>query len=102
MRIADRNFQEKAWFNPGPGGPVSSPTEMLSTMLDTYRFEKASQASYLDLSDAQRASCLRFGKMLETFARGPKAELSDKETIDDPEWDKIRKAAADLLKILPT
>ena len=23
--IADRNYQEKAWFNAGPGGPVSSP-----------------------------------------------------------------------------
>ena len=100
--IADRNFQEKAWFNPGPDGPVSSPTEMISMLLDTYDFDHGAQELYLDLTDAQRAACADFGKMLQTFGRGRKKQLTDRQILDDPEWEKIRQAAAELLKILPS
>ncbi|HEX3973087.1 MAG TPA: hypothetical protein VHX19_17295 [Stellaceae bacterium] len=100
--IADRSFQEKAWFNPGPGGPVSSPTEMISMLLDTYDFGNGAQERYLDLTDAQRAACADFDKMLQTFGRGRKKQLIDRQILDDPEWEKIRQAAAELLRILPS
>lgn len=102
VRIADRNYQEQAWFNPGPGGPVSSPTEMMSMLLDTYRFDKSAQASYLELTDAQRAACENFGKMLQAYGRGREKQLTNRQILDDPEWEEIRQAAADLLKILPS
>jgi hypothetical protein len=100
--IADRSFQEKAWFNPGPDGPVSSPTEMIAMLLDTYDFDHGAQEPYLDLTDAQRTACADFGRMLETFGRGRKKQLTDRQVLDDPEWGKIRQAAAELLKILPS
>ena len=100
--IADRSFQAKAWFNPGPDGPVSSPTEMISMLLDTYDFGNGAQEAYLDLTDAQRAACADFSKMLEAFGRGRKKQLTDRQILDDPEWEKIRQAAAELLKILPS
>jgi len=35
------------------------------------------------------------------YARTHKDHLNEHEVIDDPEWEKIRVAAAELLKVLP-
>ena len=98
--FADRAFQERAWFNRGP--EVSSPTELICNLLDDFSFDETSQDPSFDLSTAQRAASLRFAKMVEAFARSPKNKLSDRQIIDDPDWEKIRAAAAELLKILPS
>jgi hypothetical protein len=100
--FADRHLQEVAWFNPGPGGPVSSPTELVCNLFDDFSFDKTSQDPTFDLTDAQRAACSRFANMVHAFVRGPRKGLTDREILDNPEWEKIRQAAANLLKILPT
>lgn len=97
--FADRAFQERAWFNRGP--EVSSPTELICTLLDTFQFDHASQDSSIELSNEQRSSCLEFARMVDAFVNTHKA-LHERDVIDDPDWEKIRVAAADLLKVLPS
>ncbi|MGH7033807.1 MAG: hypothetical protein ACREFL_08775 [Stellaceae bacterium] len=97
-RIADRDYQERAWFNRSP--EVSSPTEMICGLLDDYSFEEGSQEPYLEISDAQRAACLRFAHLLKAFSRQHKGRLDEHDVIDDPEWEKIRVAARELIKVL--
>ena len=99
--FADRSYQERAWFNPGPKGPVSSPTELICNLLDDFSFHRTSQDPSFELSNAQRAACLRFAEMVRAYTRAHKGRFDDKAVIDDPEWEKIRVAAGDLLKILP-
>jgi hypothetical protein len=95
--FADRAYQERAWFNIGP--EVSSPIEMVC-LLDKFG-EDAHDPSY-DLSSEQRTACARFGDMVHGYAHTHKGHLNEHEVIDDPEWEKIRIAAAELLKILPS
>ena|SRR5690348_3641458 len=97
-RIADREYQERAWFNRSP--EVSSPEEMICMLLDTYGFEKGSQEPYLEISDAQRAACLKFARLLKAYAQAHKGRFNEHDVIDDPEWEKIRIAAKELIKIL--
>lgn len=94
--FADRAFQQRAWFNIGP--EVSSPIEMVC-LLDKFG-EDAQDPSY-DLSSEQRAACAQFGKMVHGYARSHKGRLNEHEVIDDPDWERIRQAAAELLRILP-
>lgn len=98
-RIADRAYQEKAWFNSSSKGPMSSPTEAIAVLIDSYGFEKGSQAPYLEISDTQRAACLRFARLLKMYS-GNNRDLDPRVVINDPEWDKIRVAAQGLLKEL--
>lgn len=97
--FANRAFQSRAWFGHGP--EVSSPTEVICQLFD-FRFDKTSQDPSFDLSNEQRAACARFGEMVDGYARSHKGHLDEHEVIDDPEWERIRQAAADLLKILPS
>ena len=97
-RIADRDYQQRAWFN--RSAEVSSPTEMICMLLDTYSFAEGSQEPYLEISDAQRAACVRFANLLKAFSRQHKGRLDEHEVIDDPDWEKIRLAAKELIKIL--
>lgn len=97
--FADRAFQERAWFNRGP--EVSSPTEVICQLFD-FRFDKTSQDPSFELSNEQRAACTRFAEMVHVYARTHKGRLTEREVIDDPDWGKIRIAAADLLKVLPS
>lgn len=69
-------------------------------LLDTYGFEEGSQAPYLQISDAQRAACLRFARLLKAFSRQHKGRLDEHEVIDDPDWEKVRIAAKELIKEL--
>ena len=95
--FADRGQQEQSWFNPGPDGPVSSATELICTLLDSYGFEKGSQELYLKISDAQRAACLRFAQMVRAYARQHEGRYDNQEVLNDPEWEKIRGAAKTLI-----
>jgi hypothetical protein len=98
--FSDRAFQERAWFNRGP--EVSSPTELICNLLDDFSFDRTSQDPSFALSAEQRTACLRFAQMVRTYSRAHQGHLNEHEVIDDPDWDKIRQAAADLLKVLPS
>ena len=98
QRFSDRAYQERAWFNRGP--EVSSPTELICNLLDDFSFDKTSQDTSFNLSDQQRKACAQFAEMVEAFARSYTGRLGEHEVIDDPEWEKIRRAAANLLAIL--
>ena len=98
--FSDRMFQERAWFNRGP--EVSSPTELISNLLDDFSFHKTSQTPSFNLSDEQRTACSHFAQMVRAYSHAHRGHLNEREVIDDPEWEKIRQAAAELLKVLPS
>ncbi len=97
--FADRTYQERAWFGNGP--EESSAEEMIAMLLDTALFRHAAKDPALDLTAQQRAACDNFVKMLTGY-RPEWPTLHDRDVIDDPEWEKIRAAAAQLLKVLPS
>jgi hypothetical protein len=45
---------------------------------------------------------MEFARMIVAFVDAHKARLHEHDVIDDPDWEKIRVAAADLLKVLPS
>lgn len=98
--FSDREEQERSWFNPASNGPVSSATELICTLLDTYGFEAGSQAPYLKISNSQRAACARFAQMVRAYAHARKGQFDDSAVFNDPEWERIRMAAAELMKQL--
>jgi hypothetical protein len=96
--FAERDIQQQMWF--GGHSEISSPTELICTLLDTYSFEDAVQEPDLELSEAQRTACLKFAQMVRGYARGHQGRFNEHEVIDDPDWEKIRVAAKELIKIL--
>lgn len=99
--IADRDSQDRRWFGRNPP-KESSPTEVICMLMDSLHFDDASKDLSLDLSDSQRAACARFAEMVDTFVHQHRDHLNEHEVIDDPDWEKVRQAAANLLKILPS
>ena len=50
----------------------------------------------------QRQTSLHFAQMVKAYAKARKGKFPEKEVFFDPDWEKARQAAANLLKILPT
>lgn len=98
--FSDREIQERRWFGRNPS-EESSPDELICMLLDTLHFRDAAKDQSLDLTEKQRAACADFVDMIDAY-RPEKPVLREHEVIDDPEWEKIRVAAAGLLKILPS
>jgi len=98
---ADRQIQEREWFSEHP--KILSPTEMICR-LEGYCFRDTvadpSSREVADLSDTQRASCLRFADLVDAFARHAKGIFLERDVINDPEWDKLRAAAKELVRQL--
>lgn len=99
--ISDREIQDRRWFGRNPP-EESSPDEVICTLMDTMHFDDAYKDSSLDLTDPQRAACAQFSALVDAFVRQHRDHLNEHEVIDDPEWEGIRQAAAELLKILPS
>jgi hypothetical protein len=90
-RLADRNYQERAWF--GKSNEISSPDEMFSELFDDLDFEDYLRSEEIRLTERQR----ELGRVLEArmnqYANRTPPILDPHKVIDDPEWDEIRRAA---------
>ncbi len=95
-RIADRDYQAWSWFSP----KGTSPTEFICTLIDSLGFAETSQEPWLEISAAQKASCLRFARLLKAYSREHRETLDPRVMLDDPEWEKVRVAAQALVKEL--
>lgn len=97
--IADRNCQERSWFDrPWLGSPkgyreISSPNEDLSRLFDDLDFDDYLRSPGVTLSEEQRRLGLLFRDKLHDFSNDTPQFLNPAEVIDDPRWVDIRKAA---------
>ena len=94
--IADKDFQERAWFNIGP--EVSSPDEDICMLYDDHDFENFLNNSSSPLSDTERNAGLKFNKQFNKYLNAHDTS-HPKVVFESEDWDKIRKATANLIKI---
>lgn len=98
--FADRDIQDRRWFGRNPP-EESSPTEVICMLFNNLYIDDALKDPNLDLTPAQRSAGMQFADMVAAFMHDHQ-DLNEHKVIDDPEWEKIRQVAANLLKILPS
>ena len=95
-RAADRIYQERVWFGHDPERR-DSPDDLLCTFMDDLVFEKF----LLDpkLSQREREAAARLYKAVEEYSDSTPQVLKPDEVIDDPQFERVRIAAREFLKI---
>ena len=94
-RAADRTYQERAWFGQGP--EVDSPDELLCTFLDDLVFEQF--LVHPNLSQLERTAAARLFEAIEAYSSCTPKTLSPSNVIDDSQFEGVRKAAKEFLRI---
>ena len=96
--VADRAYQERSWFGQGP--EVSSPDEMFCRMFDDLDLEEYLKSGQVSLTPAQKGKGEQLRDAMNRYAARTGVSLDPSEVINDPAWEKIRKAAADFANTL--
>ena len=96
QRAADRTYQERVWFCHDPQRR-DSPDDLICTFMDDLVFEKF----LLDpqLSQREREAASRLYKAVEEYADSTPQVLKPTDVIDDPQFERVRIAAREFLKI---
>ena len=96
QRAADRTYQERVWFGHDPQ-KRDSPDDLICTFMDDLVFEKFLLAP--QLSQREREAAARLYKVVEEYADSTPQLLKPADVIDDPQFEKVRIAAREFLKI---
>lgn len=96
--IADKGFQEEAWF--GKGDYISSPDEVYCTLFDDFIFEDFLENNEAGLTDTQKNLGYKLVSALESYSPKDQALAEPSKIINDPEWDRVRGAAQEFLDSL--
>jgi hypothetical protein len=96
QRAADRTYQERVWFGHDPQRR-DSPDDLICTFTDDLVFDKF----LLDpqLSQCEREAAARLYKAVEEYADSTPQVLKPADVIDDPQFERVRIAAREFLKI---
>ena len=89
--IADKNFQEEAWF--GKGDYISSPDELYCTLFDDFIFEDFLENDEAGLTDTQKRLGYKLISALESYSPKGQSLPEPGQMINDPEWSKVRDVA---------
>lgn len=95
-RAADRTYQERVWFGHDPH-KRDSPDDLICTLMDDLVFEKFLLDPRLSLSEREAAA--RLYKAVEEYADSSPQVLKPADVIDDPQFERVRIAAKEFLKI---
>lgn len=98
-RIADRDYQLRAWFNRGP--EVSSPTELICQLRSDFSFARGAQEDWTALSLDQRAAALGLAVRIDEIDKKYDGQLDPAAVSDDPDWGQVRILARRVLELLP-
>ena len=96
QRAADRTYQERVWFGHDPQRR-DSPDDLICTFTDDLVFDKF----LLDpqLSQREREAAARLYKAIEEYADSTPQVLKPADVIDDPQFERVRIAAREFLKV---
>ena len=94
--VADREFQERSWFNKSTT-EVSSPDEVICTLFDDALFEEFLESDEIGLNDIQRQLGKKLAKAMSQYNCIIDTKLDAQAVFDDPTWGRIRKLAQDFL-----
>jgi len=94
-RVADRSYQEKAWF--GEGDSVSSPEELICEIFDDYMYDEFLKSADIDMTPLQNQLGKELKAKLNEYSDSI-GEFTDPEhVLGNPQWEKVRKAAEKFL-----
>jgi hypothetical protein len=93
--IADRDFQEKAWF--GKSHAVSSPDEVYCQLFDDHNFELFLETSRATLTPEQVAAWLDLQAKMDLFAKQYGDYLDPYIVFNDPHWKEVQANASAFL-----
>jgi hypothetical protein len=96
--IADPDFQQQSWF--APDG--SSPEDLICGLMNDFSFEEHVRSLVVELSGIQRTSGIQLAEAMDAFVDKVHGRFDARAMLSDPDWKKVRMAAADLLKLLPS
>lgn len=89
---ADRKFQEEAWLSGRPS--TSSPSEIYNQLFDDYTFDLFFEKYSKTFTVEEMTAWSEFKDELEKYLPKIQASVGEREVFDDPEWQKVRQAAA--------
>ena len=95
-RAADRTYQEHVWFG-HDSQRRDSPDDLICTFMDDLVFEKFLLNP--QLSQREREAADRLYKAVEEYANSTPQVLTPADVIGDPQFERVRIAARELLKI---
>lgn len=95
-RAADRTYQERVWFGHDPQRR-DSPDDLICRFMDDLVFEKFLLNPQLSPRDREAAGLLY--KAVEEYADSTTQVLTPADVIGDPQFERVRIAARELLKI---
>ena len=101
--IADRAYQERAWFNASDQvspPQISSPEEVYCGLFDDAIFEDFLTDGSVCLTEQERAAGLLLVRALDNFSSHMSDPADPREVIDHPEWEKVRKIAQEFVAVL--
>jgi hypothetical protein len=96
--IADEGMQRRAWF--GIGSEESSPDEEFNQFFSDAAVDEFLARNDTGLNEAQMKSGKRLVAMMRKLSDQTSSHMKPEDLIDDPRWQKIRKAAAEFSALL--
>jgi hypothetical protein len=95
-KIADKDFQERAWTGKGP--EVSSPDEMYCQLFDDLMIEAF--VEQVELTPAQTRGIETLIEKMETVPAASPDSIDEKLLLADPKWHEVREFAKELYQLL--
>jgi hypothetical protein len=93
--VADREYQIRRWLAPDSKA-WEHPSELMNVIYDDLTFELFVEMRENRITAEQLLACKRFDRVATHWCDSTPAWPNLQETIDSPDWIKVREAAAAL------